>query len=102
MPYLEIVQFWVRIVVVENVLNTHKFEWQSNQENIVRRIAPLNDMKSMSKIDPTRKQELPKEGAAVFPEVPEGVTPLCRHGMSVNTNSVDDFVSLEVPLAPGT
>jgi hypothetical protein len=39
-------------MMVENILNAQGFEWQSGQENIVWRIAALNDMKSVPQIDP--------------------------------------------------
>ena len=52
--------------MVENVLNPQELERQRNQENVVGRIAALNDMKSASQIDPPRVQKLPKQRAAVF------------------------------------
>ena len=33
--------------MIEDVLNPEQLKWQGNEENIVRRVAALNDMKSV-------------------------------------------------------
>ena len=52
--------------MVKDVLDPQEFEWQSNQENVVRRITALNGMEPTPQIDPPRVQELPKERPAVL------------------------------------
>src|SRR5712664_273716 len=52
------VQLGVRIMMIEDVFDAKEFERQSNEENGVRRIAALNDMKSVPQIDPPCIEEL--------------------------------------------
>src|SRR6266851_3401859 len=88
--------------MIENVLNPEEFERQGNHENVVRGIAALNDMKSTSPIDSPCVEKLPKKSAAVFVEVPQGTIAFSWHRMAVDMNSINNFMSLRVALAPGT
>jgi hypothetical protein len=57
-------------VVIEDIFDPEEFERQSNQDNIVRGIAPLNDMKTVPKIDFPSVQKLPKQSTAIFVQIP--------------------------------
>src|SRR5215831_12319582 len=56
----------------------------------------------MPQEDPPRIQELPKQGAAVLPQIPYKGLPLSGRRMSVDTDSFEHFVSLEPAFSPGT
>ena len=87
--------------MVENVLDPQDFERQSNQKDIVWRIAALNNVKSVRKVDPARVQELPEQSTGVFPEITEGCVSLSRHGVSVDTDSLDHLIGLAAVATPG-
>src|SRR5579863_412095 len=89
-------------MVVEDVLNPEKLERQRDQENIVGRITPLNDMKAAPQKDPPGIPELPKQCRAILPEIPERTIALLAHRMPVYVDSVDRLVSPLTPLGPGT
>src|SRR5579872_4977703 len=79
--------------MIEDVLNPEQLERQCDQENIVWRVAPLNDMKSMPKVNPPRIPELPKECAAILPQIPERTIPLLRRGVPIDLDTVDNLMS---------
>src|SRR5271157_1645207 len=88
-------------MVIEDVLDPQQFERQSNQENIVGRIAALNDMKAAPQEDPASVEELPKERPAVFPEITQGSASFF-HRVPVDPNPIDNFVLLLVPFPSRT
>jgi hypothetical protein len=59
-------------------------------------------MKSVPKINPPHIPELPKQSAAVFPQVREGAVPLLGHGVPVDADTADHLVSESSALAFGT
>ena len=87
-------------MVIKNVFNAEQFEWQGNEENIVRRIAALNDMESVSQINPPRVEELPKKRAAVFPYITESAVSLFRHRVPINVNTINESRVLLVHSLP--
>src|SRR5580704_1326533 len=56
-------------------------------------------MEAVSQIDPPHIQKLPKQRPAVFPQVPKCAISLLRHRVSVDTDPLDNLVSLFCPLA---
>src|SRR5215469_2425527 len=79
--------------MVENVLHSKKLERQSNEKNVVRRITPLNHVNPVPQVNPGGVQELPEQRARVFPNIPDRSASFWRRGMSVDTDSVDNFIS---------
>jgi hypothetical protein len=87
--------------MVENVLHSKEFEWKRNQNDVVGRIAPLDDIKAVPQEDPQRIEELPKQGATVFPQIPHRSASLCRRWMPIDTDSVEDLKSFGRPFPSG-
>src|SRR5579859_614359 len=101
-PVFRNVQFWIYIVVVKNVLHSKEFERQCDQKNIIGRIATLNDIKSMPQIDPQRIPKLPEQRATVLPQIPHRSASLRWRGMSIDADSVNNFVSCGARFSSGT
>src|SRR5579863_3217497 len=78
--------------MVENILHSQKFERQGNQENIVWGIAAFDHMKTVPQINPAAVQKLPKQRAAVLPQISAGGTRFSWHRVPVDTDSFDRFV----------
>jgi hypothetical protein len=62
-------------MVIEDVRDSQDLKWQSNQENVIRRVAPLDDMEPVAQIDPPGVYKLPKQCAAVFEQIAEETFP---------------------------
>src|ERR1700689_1188731 len=88
--------------MIEDVFDPEQFERQGDNKDVVRRIAALNDMKSVLQIDPPRVKELPKQRGGVFAPVTEQVITILRMGVPVDMNPLDDFMPSLIALAPRT
>src|ERR1039458_5209023 len=93
------VQLGVGVVMIKDVLDTQELERQRDEENIVRRVTTLNDLKSVPQVDPPTEQDFPKQRAGEFNQIAQGTIPLRRRRMTVNMNAVKDFVRLHVAFA---
>jgi len=91
-PEFRDVQFRIRVVMIEDVFDAQEFKRQRDQENVVGRIAALNDMESAPQKDPPGVQEFPEQGATVLAKVAEGAIAFLEYRMPVNVNSLDEFV----------
>src|SRR5438445_10361140 len=60
------IQFRVCIVMIKDVFNPQKLKQERNKENIVWRVATLNDVESAAQIDPPRVDKLPKQSTTVL------------------------------------
>src|ERR1700722_5269169 len=89
-------------MVVKNILNAQNLKWKRHQKNVVRRIATLNHVESMSQKDPPRVEKLPKQRGAVFIQIPKRTVALFGHRMPVDMDPVNYFVLAGVPLATRT
>src|SRR6516162_6924920 len=87
-------------MMIENILDPKESERQGNQENTIRRIAALNDLKSAPQKDPPRVPKFPKQSTPVFEQIPKGGTSFCGHWMSVDVDPVNNFVPSLVTLVP--
>ena len=92
-PIFREVEFGHGIVVIEDVLHPKQLKGQCDQKNVVRRIAALNHMKSVPQIDPPCVAELAKQSAPIFPKVSQRAVAFFRHGMPVDADTADHFVS---------
>ena len=88
--------------MIEYELDSQELKWQRHQENIVGGITRLNDIKSVSQIDPPGVKKFPKQRAAVFEQVSEKAMTFLRQPVPVDMNPVDHFVSLLLALGSGT
>src|SRR5215472_4956077 len=88
--------------MVEDILHTKKFEEDRDQENGVRRIAALYDLKTAAQIDPPRVKEFPEKGGAVLPDITESAIAFFRHWMPIDVDSFQKFVSFAIVLPSGT
>lgn len=86
-------------MVVKHVLDAEKLEWKGYEENIVRRVAPLNDMEAAPKVDPPRVHYFPEQGTPVFPKIADRGFPFFGHRMSINVNTCQVLIALFVALA---
>ena len=86
--------------MIEDKFNPEKLEWKGDKKNVVRRVATLNYVESVSEIDPPRVEEFPKQRATVFVQIPQVTIPLGRHVVPVNVNPLDHFMTLHGPLLP--
>src|SRR5438034_5291525 len=85
--------------MVKDVLHAKQLERQRHHEDVVRWVAPLNDMKSAGQEDPPGIEELPEQGPAILPEIPKGGVAFFRHGMPINMNTFQNLAALGVAFA---
>src|SRR6516165_5995506 len=78
--------------MVKNISNSKNSERKRDQKNIVRWIAPLNNIKSVGKKNPPGKKELPKQGARIFPYVSERRVAFRWHGVTIDADALKYFV----------
>ena len=52
--------------MIKDVFNPQKLKQERNKENIVWRVATLNDVESAAQIDPPRVDKLPKQSTTVL------------------------------------
>jgi hypothetical protein len=88
--------------MIEDVLHSQELERQGHQEDIVGRIATLNDLKSVSQVDPPTVEELPKQRASEFAQIPQSAVPFFGHRVPVDLDALENFVPFSVAFAPGT
>src|SRR5262252_6847690 len=86
-------------MMIENIFHPEEFEWQGHQEDIVRRIASLQDVEPVPKEDPPGIEEFPEKGRAVLPHVPHRAIAFAGHGMAIDTHPIHHFVAPLVALA---
>src|SRR5262245_21075743 len=86
-------------MMIENILHAEKLEWQGHQEDIVRRIASLQDMEPVTQEDPPGIEELPEKGGAVLPQIPHRAIAFTGHGMAIDMHPIDQFVAPLVAFA---
>jgi hypothetical protein len=85
--------------MIEYVLHANEFERESDQENVVGRIAALNDVKTASQKDPPREKELPKQRTTELPHVTQRAVPLLGRGVAVNMDPLKTLVTFFVAFA---
>ena len=73
-------------MMIEDVLNSKQLERQGYHENVIGRIATLDNMESAPQINPPSVESLPKQSPAELPQIAEGTIPLFRCWMTVNMN----------------
>src|SRR5215813_2208052 len=88
--------------MIENVLHTEDFEGQGHHENVVRRIASLQNVEPVAKEDPPGIEEFPEKSRAVLPGVPQRAVAFGGHGMPVDAHPINHFIALLVTLAART
>ena len=88
--------------MIKNVSNSQEFEGQCDEENVVRRIAPLNDVKPAAEVDPQRVQEFQNECAGIFGQIAERGPPLDWHRMPIDVHPIDNLVAPRTALSTGT
>jgi hypothetical protein len=84
------------IVLVKDVLLPKELEWQGNQENIVRRIAALNNVETSCQEDSPCEQILPKKGICIFKQIAKRPPCLDGRGMAKNADALEPFESNSV------
>jgi hypothetical protein len=88
--------------MIEDVFHAQEFEGEGDQKNIVGGITALNDVKAVPKINPPSVEELPKQCAAEFEEIPERTVPFFWHRVPIDVYPIENFVTHSVALASGT
>src|SRR4051812_42391229 len=90
--------------MIEDVSDAEQFERYGDQDDGIRGITALNDAKAPAEVDPPCIEELPPEGASVFPNISEQTMtmPLFRKRMPINVDAINKCVALLVALAART
>ena len=101
MLVLRKVELRTGVVMVEDVFDAEELEWESDEENIVGRIAALKDVEAAAEENPPREQELPKERPAELPYVAKCAVPFLDHGMPIDVNAFETLISALVAFAFG-
>src|ERR1700722_8742920 len=101
-PIFGEVELRVHVVVIEDVFHPQQFEGQRNQENVVRGVAALNDLKAAPQINPPGKPELPEKRTEKFHQIFQWGAAFGGQRMAVDVHSLQKLVSLFISLAPGT
>src|SRR5690242_14268148 len=96
------VQFWTGVVMIEDIFDSKQFEWQSDQENVVRRIAALNDIESALNVNPQRVYNFPKERPSIFPDIADWAVTFPSHWMPIDVDSIENDMLIHVAFGTRT
>src|SRR5260370_42627874 len=89
-------------MVIEDIADSEDLEGERHKENVVRRIASLNNIESAGQENPPAEEKLPEKCASVFPKIAEWSISFRRHGMTIDVHAFEDFVGFPVALATRT
>src|SRR5580704_1090037 len=79
--------------MVENVFHAEQLKDQGHQEDIVRRIAGLNDMEAVPQENPPGINKLPTEGPSVLPQISHRSVAFWGHWVAVDSNAAEHLVA---------
>ena len=88
------IEFRIGIVMIEDVLHAEDFERQSDEENVVRRVAPLDYVKASAQKNPRGVKELEDQRTKELNQVAGDAVPFPEHGVTVDVNPIEELVAL--------
>ena len=89
-------------MVVENIFDSEDLERERNQENVVRRVAALNNIEATPEIDEPRIEKFPEKDEAILVYIASGAVPFLRRRVAIDVNSFENFMSPLVALPART
>jgi hypothetical protein len=87
--------------MIKDIFDAEQLEWKSNEEDVVWRIATLNDLETMAEENHPGVQKLPEESATILPKMAERTIALLNDWVPVDVHIIQVFILLWMILPAG-